>query len=168
MTSRGTALHLACKLNKLSYVEALIMAGSQINLKTSSGYLAVDLTANEQIAALFQRKSDEELKKIKVNQFKSQIDFKNISLENNCPEKPPIIKGEIFKIGETGITVNKRFFILNAEEGTLIRFKKKEDWPLKPLQIIPLKDIELIRKIEKPWYISKPYNFFEVISSFLS
>lgn len=31
------------------------------------------------------------------------------------------------------ITLNERFFVLNPDEGTFIRFKTLNDYPLKPL-----------------------------------
>ena len=133
MGTRGTALHLSCRMNKPYYVNSLILAGADCNLKNSDGYMPVDLTTNQDIFALFKAKSDQRnSNNSKTSESKSQINFLNISLDARCPEKPPIVKGEMFKIGAVGITLNQRFFVLNAEEGTLIRFKKKEDFPLKP------------------------------------
>lgn len=129
MTSKGSALHLACRLNKFIFANGLMNANSDCELKNNDGYLPVDLTTNEEIVKLFHYK----IKKTKDNQSKSQINLTSLNSDNNYPEKPPIIKGEMYKIGEMRIALNRRFFVLNAEEGTLIRFMKKSDFPLKPL-----------------------------------
>ena len=42
------------------------------------------------------------------------------------------MKGKLYKIGDSGLTLNERYFVLNAEEGTLIRYLKESDYPLKP------------------------------------
>jgi len=37
--------------------------------------------------------------------------------------------------------VRPRYFVLNADEGTLIRYKSVNQYPLRPLEVIPLKHI---------------------------
>ena len=130
-TSRGTALHLACRLNKVGFVKALLEAACDYEEKNGDGYMPVDLTSNEEIIALIKKKYEKDLKRKNDNESLAQINFSNIA-EQKCPEKPPIVKGEMIKVGMMGLTLNKRFFMLNAEEGTLIRFKKRADFPLKP------------------------------------
>jgi len=39
----------------------------------------------------------------------------------------------MWKLGDTLIRLNERFFFLNPYEGTFVRYKKKEDHPFKPL-----------------------------------
>lgn len=129
MTTKGTALHLACRLGKLSFANSLLVAGAQSTIKNYDGYLPMDLTTNPDIINLFLKRSSQ---KSKIDQSKSQINFENIADDKMIHEKPPIVKGEFYKIGNSGFTLNKRYFVLNAEEGTLIRFQVKEDFPLKP------------------------------------
>lgn len=129
ITAKGTALHLACRLGKFSFVSSLLASGAQANVKNSDGYLPLDLATNPDIIDLFLKKS---IKKSKIDQSKSQINFENIADEKMIYEKPPIVKGEFYKIGKSGLILNKRYFVLNAEEGTLIRFQVKADFPLKP------------------------------------
>jgi len=50
-----------------------------------------------------------------------------------CPPKPPIVKGWMYKRGDFLYQMNKRYFVLNADEGTLVRYSKREDCPNKPL-----------------------------------
>jgi len=130
-TRKGTALHLACRLNKATYVNALIIAGCDCDVKNADGYMPVDLTSNEHIIDLFKFKFEQDLKNKKDSEI-PHLNFADIPSEQKTPEKPPVIKGDMFKIGNLGLTLNQRFFVLNAEEGTLIRFKKREDFPLKP------------------------------------
>ncbi len=45
----------------------------------------------------------------------------------------PIITGFLYKIGNLLLSgANLRYFVLNVQEGCLIRYKNKEDFPLKP------------------------------------
>lgn len=132
-SSKGTAMHFACRMNKLSYVRSLVECGARYDLKSRDGYLPVDLTTNCDIVELFSKKVEEDIKKIKGDDSKSQINLANLVEDTVWQEKPPIVKGEMHKIGNSGFTLNKRFFVLNAEEGTLIRFRSKNDFPLKPM-----------------------------------
>lgn len=45
------------------------------------------------------------------------------------------------------ITLNPRFFVVNSDEGTFIRYKTITDYPLKPLEIIPLKSVKSVSMI---------------------
>lgn len=136
-TNRGTALHLACRLNKVGFVKSLIEAACDCEVKNADGYMPVDLTSNEEIISLFRKKYERDLKRKNDSEAVSQVNFSNMA-EQKCPEKPPIVKGEMYKIGRFGFNLNKRFFMLNAEEGTLIRFKSRKDFPLKPKLILSL------------------------------
>ena len=46
--------------------------------------------------------------------------------------RPPIVVGWIFKTGPLIFNIKRRFFVLDPYDGTLIRYKEKEDYPLKP------------------------------------
>ncbi len=82
--------------------------------------------------------------------------------------KPPIVTGFLYKIGKSHMTLNSRYFVLNADDGTFIRFRSKSDFPLKPLEIIALKDINnIIFKKTAGFLLKGKYNFFEVFSLFL-
>lgn len=58
--------------------------------------------------------------------------------------------------------MRERFFVINPDEGTLIRYKTKSHYPLKPLEVIPLKDITHIQMITKSWFMSSDYTYFEI------
>lgn len=129
-TKRGTALHLACRLNKVAYVKALIASGCDCEAKNADGYTPVDLTKNPDVKILF--KSKEEEKCQKDNEAVFHINFWGIQNERKMIEKPVIVQGEMFKVSNLGFSINQRFFVLNPEEGTFIRFKKRSDYPMKP------------------------------------
>ena len=116
-------------------MKALIEATCDCEAKNADGYMPVDLTSNQEIISLFRKKYERDLKKKNDSEAVSQVNFSNMA-DQKCPEKPPIVKGEMYKIGRFGFNLNKRFFMLNAEEGTLIRFKSRKDFPLKPKLII--------------------------------
>ena len=52
----------------------------------------------------------------------------------------PIVRGNIYTVG-LFFNLKLRYFVLNPAEGTFIRYKSKEDYPMKPLEVIPTKDI---------------------------
>lgn len=66
------------------------------------------------------------------------------------------MKGKLFKIGNSGLTLNERYFVLNAEEGTLIRYLKESDYPLKPrLHFLRKKSNKLNKKQKNIIYYFK-------------
>ena len=48
-------------------------------------------------------------------------------------EKPPIYMGWVWKTGGLIFNVQERFIVVDPEEGTLIRYKKREHYPFKPM-----------------------------------
>lgn len=61
------------------------------------------------------------------------------------------------------ITLNERYFVLNPFEGTLIRYKHEKFHPFKPIEIMPLKDIQNIRTISPSWFMKSELFYFEII-----
>lgn len=45
------------------------------------------------------------------------------------------MKGFIFKTGALLVNNNLRYLVLNSDEGTLIRYKTINDYPLNPLYL---------------------------------
>ena len=43
-----------------------------------------------------------------------------------------MVTGELFKIGDSYITLYARYFVLHSENGTLIRYRSKSDFPNRP------------------------------------
>ena len=106
-------------------------------MRNSEGYLASDLNENDEIFKLFEKKK-ENIKitnvDIEENERKTNENSNKNSNESKSKyQNPAIVKGYLYKIGNSGFRLNKRFFVLSGEEGTLIRFACEEDYPLKPL-----------------------------------
>ena len=40
------------------------------------------------------------------------------------PPKPPIVRGVFYKMGALLFNIRERYFVLNPDEGTLIRYKQ--------------------------------------------
>ena len=60
---------------------------------------------------------------------------------SDLPTLPPIIKGIGYKYGDWILTLRDRFYVINPAEGTFIKYKSERDFPLKPTEIISLKDM---------------------------
>ncbi len=106
------------------------------SIRNNEGYLASDLIENDTVAKLFEKKQEQPIKITnldfkEINNKKSENE--NGNEQKSKMQKPSIVKGHLYKIGNSGFRLNKRFFVLNADEGTLIRFACEEDFPLKPM-----------------------------------
>lgn len=44
----------------------------------------------------------------------------------------PLYTGIIYKVGDSFITLYERYFVLNTDNGTLIRYRSQKDCPNKP------------------------------------
>ncbi|KRX00795.1 Protein kinase-like domain [Pseudocohnilembus persalinus] len=77
------------------------------------------------------------------------------------PQRPPIVKGMAYKHGNWTLTLRKRFFVLNPDQGTLVRYKEKKYYPMKPMEVIPLKDIQNVQHIDRSWYMKGNIHYFE-------
>ena len=65
------------------------------------------------------------------NTAQDHIDSKPVS--KTLPKGRPIIMGFLYKIRNLLVSGgNTRYFILDIEEGTFIRYKTKEDYPFSP------------------------------------
>ena len=47
-------------------------------------------------------------------------------------EVHPVVTGMIYKVGDTFVTLYERYFVLNADNGTFIRYRTKSECPKKP------------------------------------
>jgi len=84
-------------------------------IKNEQGQLAFELASNEKVRQLIEQ---EAVRRKDTGEFK--------------PPKTPLVKGWMYKRSEYLLQMNRRYFVLNPEEGTFIRFMKKEDYPDKP------------------------------------
>ncbi|CAD8085494.1 unnamed protein product [Paramecium primaurelia] len=153
ITDKGTALNLACKSNQLKIIELLLLKNADLKLQDKTERTAYDYCNQE---------TKIEIEKMKKNnQIKDQL--RNV--DNFIPPRPPIARGFIYKTGQMLVTLNERFFVLNPDEGTFIRFKNFQDYPLKPLEIIPLRSVRSVLMTQKGFMSKSGYHYFELLYS---
>ena len=130
VTRRMTALHIAVKNGKSEMVALLLDKNADcryegnfswktnelfLRVKSEQGISPIDLASNQKIKEMLEYSA----------MRRAIVEF--------SPPKPPIVRGYMYKRGDFLYQMNKRFFVLNADEGTLVRYSKKEDCPNKPL-----------------------------------
>jgi hypothetical protein len=142
VTSQGSAVHVAAKAGIPEIITMLVRAGCDTLIKDTEGRTVFDLELEEDIQGLLLKTSngkqsiEEEEKNPSILQQSPQangaakVDGKGASTR---PMKPPILKGLVFKTGDLKITLNKRYLVVNPDEGTLVRYKSPQEYPLKPM-----------------------------------
>jgi hypothetical protein len=50
----------------------------------------------------------------------------------NLPDRPPMIKGTVQKLGYFRVFMYERYLVLDPESGILARYKRKRDVPMNP------------------------------------
>ena len=87
----------------------------------------MDVATNEKIQQLLQEAKE---RAILVYNVYNNLNFQKT--EEQKPTRPPIVKGWVYKRSEHLGKMNKRYLVMNADEGTLIYYASKEDYPNKP------------------------------------
>lgn len=57
LTQKGTALHMACSLNKPAFVSMLLSKNADPSIMNNEGYIASDLCSNEEIIKIMNKES---------------------------------------------------------------------------------------------------------------
>ena len=162
----GTALHCACKRNNFKIVSLLLLKCNP-NIKNDDGLLPIDMTNDSGIKKIINKvlnknnKTYEHIKKesdLKVNDDininynkKRKMDFINFSflkLLKQIPNQPAIYKGFVYKKEKELPDYNSRYIQIDPIKGFLVPFLIKEDFPLKPIEVLLIKSITDIRKNE--------------------
>lgn len=157
VTPKGAALHLACRHGK-NYVAALLNKNADPLLKNEESLTPLEVCTNEEILSIIEEK-------IKENSKNASPKSADLSSYAIIPNKPQIVIGWLYKTGPLIFNIKKRFFVLDPYDGTFIRYKEKEDYPLKPRAVIPLKDIIEVKRIENSWMMKKNLYYFEMVFS---
>jgi serum/glucocorticoid-regulated kinase 2 len=84
-------------------------------------------------------------------------------LDEFLPPRPKIIKGNLKKVGNLLLILKDRFFVINPDDGTLMRYKSEKHYPMKPIEIIPLKDITHVKRNPVEFGLRKKYFYLEFI-----
>jgi len=144
VTKKTTALHIAAKNGKTPLVTLLLEYGANPKIE-ADGETPTESTTNEKIHKLLEEAI------IKWDTKKQDL----------RPKRIPIVKGWVHKKSEHLGKMNKRFLVLNPDEGTLIHYSSKEDYPDKPRGVIPLKRITQV-KSKKAGLFNKTLFYFQV------
>lgn len=97
--------------------------------------------------------------------LKPQILANNQSPAKVINKAKPIIMGHLYKIRNLLVSGgNIRYFVLDPEDGVLIRYKTKEDFPFSPKETLNLTEIKQIKEIKPTWYMKKDMLYFEVMT----
>jgi len=147
VTCKGTALHIAAKNGKLCIVSYLISHGADCSIKIENEGLACEMTTNEKIKEL-----------IENTRLKAYAETQ----EEGTPFKIPIVKGWMYSRTEILFQMCPRYFVLNPEEGTFARYRRKEDFPNRPREIIPLKEIEAVQRKRPGTWANKSLHYIEL------
>ncbi|CAD8097991.1 unnamed protein product [Paramecium sonneborni] len=153
ITDKGIALNLACKSNQIKIIELLLQKNADPKLQDKTERTAYDYCNQETKIAMEQMKKSNQIK----DQLKNADDF--------IPPRPPVARGFIYKTGQMIVTLNERYFVLNPDEGTFIRFKNISDYPLKPLEIIPLRSVRSVSMTQKGFISKSGFYYFELLYS---
>ena len=95
-------------------------------IRNDEGFTALELCNNEEICKML----EDRLKELGGHRKESPPN--PMEMSQFAPPKPPIVMGWLYKTGPLIFNIKKRFFVLDPHDGTFIRFKSKEDYPLKP------------------------------------
>ena len=159
----GTPLHLACKQNNIEIV-SLLLSKCNPELKSDEGLLSTELTKDKYIIKLInkvikgqnyddnenpkesERENEKldlsikkEIKKIKKDQSERFSFLKEIK---NIPECPPRYVGFIYKRGKILGRDNPRYVEINSIKNLYLRYKFREDYPLKAKEVSLLSNIK--------------------------
>ena len=141
----GTALHCACKQNNLEIVSLLLFKCNP-SIKDDKGLLPIDLTNNECIQNLINKKIKyqylkEEEKSNTDKENKDLYKYKFLKELQYIPACPYRYVGFIYKRGKLLSNYHQRFVEVNANKNFFLRFKVKEDYPLKTKEALFLSKI---------------------------
>ena len=163
----GSPLHCACKQNNIEVV-SLLLSKCNPELKNDEGLLSIDTTKNKNIIKLINKvmkganyeenekgkeEESEKSEKLDLSISKDVKETKNDIYEKfsflkeieNIPALPPRYVGFIYKKGKIFGKYNPRYIEINPIKNLYLRFKYKEDYPLKPKEVSLLSDIKTCR-----------------------
>lgn len=144
----------------LYYCLKLIQRKEIINvfrIKDSNGNEPIKLTSDKNIQRLINKLTKH--KKISNEELVDTGKFTFLRNFSFIPPKPPKTLGFIEKMGKFIFNFNVRFIEVDALGGSFKRYKRYEDYPNSPLDIIPLRDINVCKRINSIYYSSSLYYF---------
>lgn len=143
MTTRGSALHFACRCQNKVIVAKLLDCGAHPSLEDGQGNTPILLTENIEILELIPKYIGQSL----IKQYTSG---KNLPLS---------FSGSVFWSSPFKINEAEVFLVLNSTTGYLHHYQKREDFEnnFAPAHTIQIKDIQDVRTLVETVLFSKHF-----------
>ena len=163
----GTPLHCACKQNNIEVV-SLLLSKCNPELKSDEGLLSIELTKDKNIIKLINKvikgqnyEDNESPKENGKGKEKAKLDtstnketneqsekFRFLKEVKNIPACPPRYVGFIYKRGKILGRYNPRYVEINPIKNLYLRYKFREDYPLKAKEASFLSNIKSCKLME--------------------
>ena len=163
----GTPLHCACKQNNIEVV-SLLLSKCNPELKSDEGLLSIELTKDKNIIKLINKvikgqnyEDNESPKENGKGKEKEKLDtstnketneqsekFRFLKEVKNIPACPPRYVGFIYKRGKILGRYNPRYVEINPIKNLYLRYKFREDYPLKAKEASFLSNIKSCKLME--------------------
>ena len=163
----GTPLHCACKQNNIEVI-SLLLSKCNPELKSDEGLLSIELTKDKNIIKLINKvikgqnyEDNESPKENGKGKEKEKLDtstnketneqsekFRFLKEVKNIPACPPRYVGFIYKRGKILGRYNPRYVEINPIKNLYLRYKFREDYPLKAKEASFLSNIKSCKLME--------------------
>ncbi len=152
------ALHIACQIEHAKIVRTLLDYGADPDMLNEKGLTAYEMTTNEEILRIlgvYQQNLDargndnNSAAALMGLRQSARIDQQLLKeLGEPIPSKPPFVRGNVYKSGRMLMNMmNLRYMVIDVDSGSLLRFKKREHYPIRANEVIPLKDITYVQLV---------------------
>ncbi|CAD8047927.1 unnamed protein product [Paramecium primaurelia] len=168
LSKHGTALHLAAQNDDTEFVQLLLNHPKiDLNILDKNNKRAIDI-ARTKVKQLL--KHENELQIVQSHRTSFISSMIGISLDNivkdtfiiNKPQRPPLIKGKVFKVNYFKLRMYERYMIVDPDTDSIAKFKSIQDIPHNPNQIIPLESIHDIKVSKDEWFQEDDYYYLEI------
>ncbi|CAD8141678.1 unnamed protein product [Paramecium pentaurelia] len=168
LSKHGTALHLAAQNDDTEFVQLLLNHPKiDLNIQDKNNKRAIDI-ARTKVKQLL--KHENELQIVQSHRTSFISSMIGISLDNivkdtfiiNKPQRPPLIKGKVFKVNYFKLRMYERYMIVDPDTDSIAKFKSIQDIPHNPNQIIPLESIHDIKVSKDEWFQEDDYYYLEI------
>ena len=152
MTSRGSALHVASRLDDEESVSILVEAGADWRITDDRGRNCLEVCTKEQTAKLIIKKEEHRLKQAEnLNQFASLA----------------ILRGGLYRTKTVFLQLKQKYFVLDPYQGSLVIYESIEQYPKHPHETIPVEYIKLegsnlLVDDKRSWHMKKDHHYFEI------
>ncbi|CAD8056496.1 unnamed protein product [Paramecium sonneborni] len=168
LNKHGTALHIAAQNDDIEIAQLLLNHPKiDINISDQNNKRPIDIARNK-VKQLLKYENEQQITQTHRTSFISSMI--GISLDNlvkdtfiiNKPQRPPILKGKVYKVNYFKLRMYERYIIVDPDTDTIAKFKNIQDIPRNPNQIIPLESIHDIKVSKDEWFQEEDYFYLEI------